>query len=291
MAYRLLHRPVLHSRTPTSPLFIQCRSLRLPVPPIQTLNPKALTKSDFRDLSEKKYLSSPGHYFYYFLIEPKTYVSFPDKTTGFLYYWTHSDLPATVGQVPFRLTSTNDPSLFESGSDPHKPDGTPWAIPLGRLLRVHGSGSGYVQMLLDDGLVSKDLIRSKYFRLYEKLRLHANSVLIESPDDVFPVSFPRSTLSIYAASSDAATQGILRFKLEDQPWVEDPKLAEPGKRVYAHARLQVSDNSRWPGLQVVRIFSPSGAQLDSNLPLIQSVKLDGHARAFRSWYLQTTKES
>ncbi|KAK0432144.1 hypothetical protein EV421DRAFT_1850796 [Armillaria borealis] len=246
MAYRLLHRPVLHSRTPTSPLFIQCRSLRLPVPPIQT---------------------SPGHYFYYFLIEPKTYVSFPDKTTGFLYYWTHSDLPATAGQVRFRLTSTNDPSPFESGSDLHKPDGTPWAIPLGRLLRVHGSGSGYVQMLLDDGL---DLISSKYFRLYEKLRLRANSVLIESPDDVFPVSFPRSTLSIYAASSDAATQGILR--LEDQPWVEDPKLAEPGKRVYAHARLQVSDNSRWLGLQV-------------------SVQLDGHARAFRSWYLQTTKES
>ncbi|PBK71655.1 hypothetical protein ARMSODRAFT_1016663 [Armillaria solidipes] len=289
MACRLLHRPVLHSRTPTSPLFIQYRSLRLPVPHIQTLNPKALTESDFRDLSGKKSLSSPGHWFHYVRIKPKTYVPFPDKTTGFLYYWTHSDLPATAGQVRFRLTSTNDPSLFESGSDLHKLDGTPWAIPLGRLLRVHGSDSGYVQMLLDDGLVSKDLIRSKYFHLYEKLLLRANSVLIESPDDVFPVSFPRSTLSIYAASSDAATQGILR--LEDQPWVEDPKLAEPGKRVYAHARLQISDNSRWPGLQLVRIFSPSGAQHDSNMPLIQSVKLEGHTRAFRSWYLQTTKES
>ncbi|KAK0432155.1 hypothetical protein EV421DRAFT_123658 [Armillaria borealis] len=223
MAYRLLHRPVLHSRTPTSPLFIQYRSLQLP--PIQTLNPKALTKSDFRDLSKKYSLSSPGHYFHYFHMKPKSYVSFPDKTTGFLYYWTHSDLPATAGQVRFRLTSANDPSLFKSGSDLLKPDGLPWAIPLAKLL---GSGSGYVQILLDDGLVSKDLIRSKYFHLYEKLRLRTNSLLVESPDDVFPLSFPRSALTISAASSDGAAQVLMR--LEDQPWVEDPKLAEPGKR-------------------------------------------------------------
>ncbi|KAK0236756.1 hypothetical protein EDD85DRAFT_834821 [Armillaria nabsnona] len=216
-------------------------------------------------------------------------MSFPDKTMGFLYYWTHSDLPATAGQIRFRLTSTNDPSLFESGSDLHKPDGTPWAIPLARLLRVHDSGSGYVQTLLNDGLVSKDLIRSKYFYLYEKLRLHANSVLIESFDDVFPLSFPRSTLSISAASSDGAAQVLLR--LDDQPWAEDLRLAEPGKRVNAHVRLQISGKSKWPGLQVVRIFSPSGAQLDSNLPLIKSVKLEGHTSAFRSWYLQTTKKS
>ncbi|SJL08460.1 uncharacterized protein ARMOST_11824 [Armillaria ostoyae] len=287
MSYRLLHRPVLHSRTPTSPLFIQYRSLQLP--PIQTLNPKALTKSDFRDLSKKNSLSSSGYYFHYFHIKPRTYVSFPDKTTGFLYYWTHSDLPATAGQVRFRLTSTNDPSLFKSGSDLLKPDGTPWAIPLAKLVRVYGSGSGYVQILLDDGLVSKDLIRSKYFHLYEKLGLRANSLLIESPDDVFPLSFPRSALTIFAASSDGAAQVLLR--LEDQPWVEDPKLAEPGKRVYAHVRLQVSDNLKWPGLQVMRVFSPNGDQLDLNLPLIKSDKWWGDIRAFLSWCLPTTKES
>ncbi|KAK0236745.1 hypothetical protein EDD85DRAFT_952688 [Armillaria nabsnona] len=288
MACRLLRRPLLQGRTPTSPFFIQYRTLRLP--PIKTLNPKALAQSDFRDLSNKNSLNSPGqgHYLHYSRIIPKSYISFPDKTTGFLYYWTHSDLPATAGQIRLRLTSTNDPSLFESGSDLHKPDGTPWAIPLARLLR-DGSGSGYIQMLLNDGLVSKELIRSKYFRLYEKLRFRATSVLIESFDDVFPLSFPRSALSISAASSDGAAQ--VQLRLDDQPWVENLKLAEPGKRVYAHVRLQISDNSRRPGLRVVRVFSPSGAQLDLNLPLIQSATWWGDIRAFLSWCRQNTKES
>ncbi|KAK0213559.1 hypothetical protein IW262DRAFT_1410061 [Armillaria fumosa] len=206
MAYRLLHRFVLH-RTPTSSHFIQYRDIHLP------LNPEALTDSDFRDLSGKKSLSSAARSFYYAHVESNTYIAFPDKTIGFLYYWTHSDLPATAGQVRFRLTSANDPSLFESGSDLLKPDGTPWAIPLAKLLKVHGSGRGYVQILLDDGLISKDLIRFKYFHLYEKLHLRTSSLLIESPDDVFPVSFPRSSLNICAVSSDGAAQ--VKFRLKD----------------------------------------------------------------------------
>ncbi|KAK0497809.1 hypothetical protein EDD18DRAFT_1351623 [Armillaria luteobubalina] len=206
---------------------------------------------------------------------------------GFLYYWTHPDLPPTAGQVRFRLTSANDPSLFESGSDLLRPDGTPWAIPLARVLRARGSGSGYKQMLLDDGLISKDLVHSKYFRLYEKFHLRTGSVFIESPDDVFPVSFPRSTLKISALLSHGVAK--VRIRLKDLPSIEDLKLTEPGKRVYAHARLQVSENSK-PALQVVRIFTPSGAQLDPNLPLIQTVACWGHTEAFRSWFLRTTKE-
>ncbi|KAK0478828.1 hypothetical protein IW261DRAFT_1608293 [Armillaria novae-zelandiae] len=198
----------------------------------------------------------------------------------FVYYWTHSDLPATAGQVRFRLTSANDPFLFESGSDLRKPDGTPWAILLARLLRAHGrSANSFVQTLLDDGLASKDFINSNYFPLYEKLRLHAKSLLIETPDDMYPVSFPRSTLNISAILSDGAAQ--VRLVLDDQPWVEDLKLAEPEKRVNDHARLQLSDNST-PRLQVVRIFAPSGAQLDSSLPSIQIVKWWGQTGVFRS---------
>ncbi|KAK0478795.1 hypothetical protein IW261DRAFT_1480849 [Armillaria novae-zelandiae] len=281
----LLRRPVLHSRTPTSPLFIQYRSLRLP--PIQTLNPKALTESDFRDVSGKNFLCSAGHSFHYSHIKSKTRISFPDKTMGFLHYWTHSDLPATAGQVRFRLTSANDPSLFESGSDLLKPDGTPWAIPLAKLLKLRGNGSGFVQTLLNDGLVSKDLIRSKCFHLYEKLRLHDNSLLVESPADVSPVSLPRSTLKIYTVSSNEVAR--VRLYFDDQSWVENLKLAEPGKRVHAHARLHVSGNSL-PALQVVRIFTPSGAQLDSSWPSIRSVACLGrHDKAFQSWSLQTTK--
>ncbi|KAK0200492.1 hypothetical protein DFS33DRAFT_1387696 [Desarmillaria ectypa] len=286
MACRFLHRPILHRRTPTFPL-IQYRSLRLPR--IQTLDPKALKVSDFRDLSGKDSDLSLGHRFQYVQLSTnikKNTIAFPNQTTGFYYYWTHPDLPATAGQLRFRITPTNDPSLFESGSDLRKPNGMPWAVSVGRLLGLHDSAS--VQMLLKDGLVSKDLIRSDYFRIYRKLGLRTSSVLLESFYDVFPLSLPHSWLSISTAPSDGAVQ--VQLKLDDQSWVEGLELAEPGKQVYAHVRLQVYDSLRRPGLQVVRIFSPSGAQLDSEFPLIKSSAWTGHTRSFRSWYLQTTKE-
>ncbi len=59
---------------------------------------------------------------------------------------------------------------------------------LGRLFGLRDSP--YVPMLLDDGLVSEDFIHSKYFRIYQELRLGVHSVVLESSDDVFPLVLP-----------------------------------------------------------------------------------------------------
>ncbi|KAK0445024.1 uncharacterized protein EV420DRAFT_1648541 [Desarmillaria tabescens] len=285
MSFRLLRRPIGHYRIPTSPLCIQYHSL--PLPPIQTLNPKALTESDFRDLSGRVSDGPLGYRFrYYWPGGRRTSLAFPNQTAGYYYYWTHSDLPATAGQLRFRVTPTNDPSLFASGSDLLKPNGMPWVVPMCRLLGLP-KAEGFLQKLLEDGLMSEDLIRSEYFRIYRELHLSTKSVLLESFHDAFPLYLPRKTIPIKMISSGKVAQVTLT--LDDHSWVEDLKLAEPGKKVYAHARLHVSEEAVRPGLQVVRIFSPSGEQLESDFPLITTYKWSGDFRPFWSWCLQSAK--
>ncbi|KAG7442068.1 uncharacterized protein BT62DRAFT_454678 [Guyanagaster necrorhizus] len=283
IACRLLHRPVPHHRTPKSPLFIHYRSIQLSRH-IQTLNPKALTSLDFRDISGRKTDIAFGPQLRYFWDNHrKKNLPFPSSTTGFYYYWTHSDLPATAGQVRFCVTPTMDPSLFETGSDLRKPDGMPWCISMSNLLCLRGSVAA--QILLNDGLVSQDLISSKYFYMHQKYDLHNSSALLESFYDVFPVSLPRLWLPIHMMSSDGVK--CMSFKLGDHSWIESLKLAEPGKQVYAHLRLHLRDNHKRPDLQVVRIFSPSGAQLDSDFPLITTSKWSGGVGVFEPWYLRS----
>ncbi|PBK70909.1 hypothetical protein ARMSODRAFT_955626 [Armillaria solidipes] len=55
----------------------------------------------------------------------------------------------------------------------------------------------------------------------------------------------------------SSSQGRTQLYLDDQSWVEDLKLVELGKKVYAHGRLRLSDNLKHPELQITRIFSPS----------------------------------
>lgn len=284
-----LYRPNFRLHAPKRPLFIQYR-FTSHFPCIRTLNPKNLTEYDFRDISGRPSVRPLGNWTlrFRYAAEPSKLgsVNYPNQSTGFFYYWTHPDLSPTGGQLRFRLTPTNDPLLFDSGSDLRKPNGIPWAIPVGRLFGLRDNP--YAQMLLDDGLVSEDFIHSKYFRIYQKLRLGVHSVVLESSDDVFPLALPCQHKALHMSSS----QGVKRIQLylDDQSWVEDLKLVELGKKVYAHGRLRLSDNSKHPELQITRIFSPSGEQLDSEFPLIQTLQCRG-LEAFRSWYLQTTKES
>ncbi|PBK60987.1 hypothetical protein ARMSODRAFT_1026066 [Armillaria solidipes] len=247
MPFRLLPRSIGHHRsTPASPLFIQYRGLSR-LPRIQTLNPEALTQSDFRDLSGKLSDLSLGNRFQYAQPSSSTggriNIAYPNKTAGFYYYWTHPDLPATAGQLRFRITPTNDPSLFESGSDLLKPNGIPWLVSVGKLLNL--PNTSYLHKLLKDGLVSKDMISSKYLRTYQKLQLRS-SALLESYYDVFPLSLPHSSVTISMMSS---TNKVARMNvvLGDHSWVEGLQLTEPGKKVYAHVRLHVFKDARRPG--------------------------------------------
>ncbi|KAK0218982.1 hypothetical protein IW262DRAFT_1069977 [Armillaria fumosa] len=151
MTCRLLHQSLLHRCTPTPPPFIQHRSFSAQFRPVQMLNPKNLTEDDFRDISGRETASPLVGRFYH--LKEGVY---PKQTTGFYYYWIHPDLAATAGQLRFRLTPSNDPSLFTSGSDLLEPNGLPWTVSVPRLCGLQKFH--YANMLLEDGPVTKDLV-------------------------------------------------------------------------------------------------------------------------------------
>jgi hypothetical protein len=95
------------------------------------------------------------------------YLSFPSDTKAFLYYFTTPEKPPMAGELRLRVTSSDDPASFESGSDLLKPNGQPWSRPLYVVSRF-------------------------YTPLYEKLR---EERLV--PDDLDAVlsTFPRISLS------------------------------------------------------------------------------------------------
>ncbi|KAK0216538.1 hypothetical protein EDD85DRAFT_798341 [Armillaria nabsnona] len=190
---------------------------------------EALTESDFRDPSGKLSDLSLGHCFQY--AQPsgaggRIAIAYPNKTAGFYYYWTHPDLPATADQLRFRITPTNDPLLFEPGSDLLRLNGIPWLVSVRKLLSL--PNTSYLQKLLKDGLVTKDMISSEYLRTYRKLQLRS-SALLESYYNVFPWSLPRSSVTINMMSS---TNEVARMNVElgDHSWVEGLQLIEPGKK-------------------------------------------------------------
>ncbi|PBK83944.1 hypothetical protein ARMGADRAFT_1018847 [Armillaria gallica] len=154
----------------------------------------------------------------------------------------------------------------------------PWAVPLGRLLNL--PNNFYLQKLLMDGLVSKDLADSRYIRAYKKHKL-CRSALLESYHDVFPVSLPQPYFTIHIMPSiNDSRVAHMEFDQDNNSWVEGLKFAEPGKKVYAHVRFHVAQDAIRPGFQVVRIFSPSGEELESDLPLINAYKWSRDTRPF-----------
>ncbi|KAG6883287.1 hypothetical protein C0993_006986 [Termitomyces sp. T159_Od127] len=78
----------------------------------------------------------------------KLHSYFPPNTRGFLYLWLKPGLPILSAQIRFRLTSSDDPTQFEKGTDLFK-NGQPWNIDVLVLHRF----SVLVEQLYNDGYV------------------------------------------------------------------------------------------------------------------------------------------
>jgi len=55
---------------------------------------------------------------------------YPPDTKAFLYYFTPPEKPRIAGELRLRVTSSDDPASFQSGSDLLIPNGQPWSRPL-----------------------------------------------------------------------------------------------------------------------------------------------------------------
>lgn len=173
---------------------------------IRTLDPSRLTSSDFLDLSTKNsttlYVADlqgrvnteyrPCN------ILSQRGTRFPSGVQGFLYYHhPPPDLP-TAGEVRFRITSSNDPASWASGTDFMRTDGMPWSLPTLFLAQInHSKLKGHVRTY--EGLWSllqrDELVSSKAIGWCNEIfdaspcSFHASSRFIHSLGRPFPIRF------------------------------------------------------------------------------------------------------
>ncbi|KAK0478680.1 hypothetical protein EDD18DRAFT_1208410 [Armillaria luteobubalina] len=231
-------------------------SLR-PCPDISTLNAVNLSRDDFCDFSNMVTVGAVGdpspQRFTYQRVG-NHYIPFPRSCKGFLYYWTHTDLPAIFGDLCM-------------------PNGIPWSVPLGQAVGRNGK---MLQLLLKDGLVDQSFV---------KLRLKTGSVLLQSFEEPFVLSLPQDSVRVHLLSKGRPPEKVfLAFK----PMPEIQNLVEGGQKVHAHARLEVSQpksNSLRVRLRILRVFV-QGVPLDSEFSPVECRSMTGLS-AFLSWLPST----
>ncbi|KAK0191950.1 hypothetical protein F5146DRAFT_1037730 [Armillaria mellea] len=231
-----------------------------------TLDPRSLSPHDFRDISNQIVFRFPStkrsdiHYERRKFDGKSIYIPFPDKTKGFLYYWTHPDLPPTSGQIRFRITKTQNPRDFDGGSDFCLPSGIPWHSTLA-YLAGNKSYAGVCDVLVRDGLVSRGII--------EQLRPFAKSMrlmprqatVLTSPDEIFPICLPLLNTAVYVASPGGSKQ-LRRINISLKNNEEIYKFVEPGKQVFALVQFlypKKYERKNWvPRLRIAHVYASDG---------------------------------
>lgn len=183
-------------------------------PDISTLNATNLTRDDFCNFSSMISVTAPENLSSRWRIRysrvANQNIPFPESCKGFLYYWTHTDLPAVLGGIRFRIIPDSKTPLFSAGKDLCLPNGIPWSIPLYKLVGWNGK---MLQLLLKDGLVDQSLINSEYIRAFLKLRLKTDSIALQSLEESFPLSLPQDSVRLHLLSKGHPPQMVfLAFK-------------------------------------------------------------------------------
>ncbi|PBK68589.1 hypothetical protein ARMSODRAFT_958249 [Armillaria solidipes] len=233
---------------------------------LTTFDPRSLSPHNFRDISHQKVFVFPGakrSYIHYERrrIEGKSfYTSFPDKTKGFLYYWTHPDLPPTSGQIRFRITRSKNPQGFDRGRDFCLPSGIPWHMTLAYLAGKK-TYAGVCDILVRDRLVTRDAI--------EQLRPCSESVclmprqatVITSPDEIFPICLPQLNPVVYLAVAGESKQ-VRKIRIELRKNEEIYNFIEPGKQVFALVQFvypKKYERNDWvPHLRIAHVYATDG---------------------------------
>ena len=106
---------------------------------------------------------------------------YPPDTKGFLYYATPAGKPRIAGELRFRVTSSDDPASFESGSDLLKSNGETWFRRLFALSKCKIYVSLY-EKLKEDLLVPDDLHTVLSTFPYKSPRYHQSQTLFTLND-------------------------------------------------------------------------------------------------------------
>ena len=113
---------------------------------------------------------------------------FPSDTNAFLYYFIPPEKPRIAGELRLRVTSSDDPASFKSGSDVLLPNGRPWSRPLSILPKKI---SPLYEKLREEGFVPDDLDRVLLTlpTIIQSLRYNSNRQRLYTLNDTFIVDF------------------------------------------------------------------------------------------------------
>jgi hypothetical protein len=138
--------------------------------------------------------------------------SYPPGIKAFLYYFMPPEKPRIAAEIRFRITSSDDPASFESGSDLLISNGQPWSRPLYMLSKC------YIRLydnLREDGLVPDDL-DAALSTLPSISPSYRRSQLLSTLNDSFTIDFSIQEPYFYIITEQGV--GRLRFA---RPFAED----------------------------------------------------------------------
>lgn len=188
----------------------------------RTLDASKLSSEDFMDWSNvhvpnicEDIQRDRQRFTVHYAAENAARVPFPPNTRGFIYYQKPAYLPATAGEIRFRLTTGDNPKLFAAGSDLLLPNGMPWSVPLLGIVRSAADSdlprSGLLNTLLDDGIVSKTLLEhSAQLMAAWSPSARMSKTVIHSLHQLFHIKFHKQAICCIFVGKDRASPMIFR---------------------------------------------------------------------------------
>ncbi|KAI0056456.1 hypothetical protein BV25DRAFT_1920998 [Artomyces pyxidatus] len=180
---------------------------------LRTLDPERLEHQDFFDLSLRRWRSFmvqnmssgtnslPAYSKRLMTFHPRD--GFPDGTHGFFYYNPPTPPDTVLGEVRFRVTTSNDPASFASGSDLKLPDGQPWNVPPSFITPRFQLGEALMQLLLAEKLVNQTQLD-----IWDRLP-RQNSPFLTQLEQPFPVDFSSHAWTCWLVSE----HGVMKWKV------------------------------------------------------------------------------
>ena len=133
---------------------------------------------------------------------------FPPDTNAFLYYFMPPEKSRTSGELRLRVTASDDPASFESGSDLLRPNGQPWSRTLSILPKYY---SPLYQKLREEGFVPDDLDRVLLTSPTIIPRCNLNRRRLYTLNDPFIVNFGGFVSFLFLAKQ--AVEMLMHFKI------------------------------------------------------------------------------
>jgi hypothetical protein len=158
---------------------------------------------------------------------------YPPDTNAFLYYSVSPGKPRIAGELRLRVTSSDDPASFESGSDLLRRDGQPWSRPLFTLPRKF---LPLYEKLREDRLVPDDL--DAVLSTLPSKSIHHRSNVLYTLNDTFIVKFGGRGSTLHFITE----QGVESLFF-DRPFSEGRRIYTSGpKFVYPYTGAYKNHN-------------------------------------------------